>query len=218
MSTRHTGRPPRFTLNPRENSLKSPNQDPDTASASDARAPSHPGPTPCHDGPVQTTLTILCSEADDPDQFEATTLDERRERSGGWKTFSLRSRRMVDTFLLKATCSDFGVFDSAELPVDDAGVAVKTCVIMRSSIRQVVACLETMVERRPTETALALINHGGTADLGLVTAALTSGAWPTSGDPAEETAAFAFQLLVYARYALEDLRGVCWEFRGDVAL
>jgi len=168
---------------------------------------------------VETTLTILCTEAEDPDQFEAMTLDERRERSGGWKTFPLRSRRMVDTFLLKATRSDFGVFDSAELPVDDAGVAVKTCVIMRSSIREVVASLETMIERRPTETALALTKHGGgTADLGLVTAALTSGAWPTSGDPAEETAAFAFQLLVYARFALEDLRGVCWEFRGSVAL
>ena len=72
---------------------------------------------------------------------------------------------------------------------------------------------------KPDETARALIERGGgKADLARVTEALTTGNWPESGDAAEETAAFTFQLLKHARFAKTDLRGICLEYRGDVTV
>jgi len=171
----------------------------------------------CHDVGVEASITIITTEAHDPDQFEAMRLDERRERSAGWKMFPLRSGRYLETFLMKATNSDFGVFGSAERPVDDDGTTVKTSVIMSSSIPGVVPELVEMVEQRPDETAQALAKHGGgTANLGRIRDGLKSGTWPTSRDPAEEAAAFAFYLLKYARIAEQSLKGVCFEYRGQV--
>ena len=165
---------------------------------------------------MDPSITIICTEADDPDQFERMSLTERRERSGGWKTFPLRSGRFIDTFFMAATDSDFGVFDSADALVDGDGVTVKTCMIVKDSIPQIIPMLEVLVEQRPGETARALVAHGGgSADPEQVAAVLGSGEWPDSDDPAAEAAAFARQLLTYARYANDDLRGVCWEFRGE---
>jgi hypothetical protein len=167
---------------------------------------------------VEPSITIITTEAHDPDQFETMRLDERRERSAGWKVFPLRSGRYLESFLMKATNCDFGVFGSSERPVDDNGVAVETSVIMSSSIPSVVPELVRMVEQKPDETAEVLAKHGGsTANLGRIRDGLKSGTWPTSGDPAEEAAAFAFYLLKYARIAEQSLKGVCFEYRGEVS-
>lgn len=144
-------------------------------------------------------------------------LDERRECSAGWKMFPVGSARFLDTFLIKATSSDFGVFSSDERPVDDKGVAVETGVIMSSSTPKILPGLVAIVEEKPDETIEALAKHGGsTANLGRAREALTSGTWPTSGDPAEEAAAFAFYLLKHARIAERSLKGVCFEYRGQL--
>lgn len=84
---------------------------------------------PCHHYGVDASITIISTFADDPDSFESMRLDERRQRSGGWKEFPLRSQRFLDTFLMAATGSDFGVFPSAQEPLDSRKVKVKTRVI-----------------------------------------------------------------------------------------
>ncbi|MBA3462808.1 MAG: hypothetical protein H0T46_22825 [Deltaproteobacteria bacterium] len=164
---------------------------------------------------MEPSVTIITTAAKDPDQFEGMLLTERRERSVGWKKFPLRSGVYLDAFLVSATDSDFGVFGSAEEEVDAEGIKVRTRLIVSESIPQILPMLMTMVEEKPDETARALVKHGGgTADVVRVTEALTSGAWPSGNDPAEEAAAFAHQLLTYARLAEETLKGICLEYRG----
>ena len=176
-------------------------------------------PGHCHDWAVSASITIIACPAEDPDSFEEMRLDERRNRSAGWATFPLRSGRYVDTLLMKATNTDFGIFESAEKEIDENGDTVESNMIARVTIIEVLPLLEALVEANADETARALWTHGGgTADLARVCEALRSDAWPESGDPADEAAAFAHQLLKHARYAVDYLDGVCWEYRGDVRL
>jgi hypothetical protein len=167
---------------------------------------------------VSPSITIISVPAEDPDAFEAMYLDERRHRSGGWTCFAVQSGRYLDTFLMKATASDLGVFASAD-DVDSAGDKLVSCLIDRETLVEVLPDLEVLVEARADETARALCVHGGGgADLARVAEALASGAWPTTGDPAEEAAAFAHHLLKAARVAVQDRMGVCWEYRGELAV
>ncbi len=164
---------------------------------------------------MEPSITIITTTAKDPDQFEGMHLTERRERSVGWKQFPLRSGVYLDAFLMSATNSEFGVFGSAEKEVDAEGVEVKTRLIVSESVPLILPELAVMVEQKPDETARALVKHGGgAADVVRVTEALTTGAWPTGDDPAEEAAAFAFHLLTYARLAEETMKGICLEYRG----
>ena len=166
---------------------------------------------------MSATITIISTKADDPDSFEDMSLSERRTASGGWKVFPVRSGRALDTFLMKATKSDFGVFESDISLKDKDGTKVQSNMIVRASIPGVIKDLERLVEKNPDKTAKALVAHGGDrADLARVLAALTSDEWPEGGDPAEEAAAFAHHLLNAARVAKGDLDGVVWEYRGTV--
>jgi len=167
---------------------------------------------------VDASITIITTEANDPDQFEEMSLEERRERSAGWKKLMLRSGRYLERFYMLATDSDFQLFASSEQPEDASGVPVTTRVIMRSSIPEILPRLIALVEQTPDETAALLAKHGGgSADLGRVREGLASGTWPDSGDPAEEAAAFAFHLLAFARIAEESGTGICFEYRGQVS-
>jgi hypothetical protein len=171
----------------------------------------------CQDGDVETSITIITTEANDPDQFEDMPLEERRERSAGWKKLPLHSGKYLERFFMLATDSDFQLFASGERPVDAAGETVTTRVIMKSSIPEVLPGLIALVEQKPDATAELLKKHGGdTADLGRVHDGLATGTWPESGDPAEEAAAFAFHLLQFARIAEESRKGICFEYRGQV--
>ncbi|MBA3462807.1 MAG: hypothetical protein H0T46_22820 [Deltaproteobacteria bacterium] len=173
----------------------------------------------CHDGPVDSTITIISTRADDPDSFERMSLDERREASGGWQVFPVRSGRALDTFLMAATDSDFAVFASGIELVDDEGASVRTNMITRGDVKRVIPNLEELVEKHPDRTARALVAHDGNrADLARVLAALGSDGWPEGGDPAEEAAAFAHHLLKQARVAKGDVDGVCWEYRGTIVV
>jgi hypothetical protein len=98
---------------------------------------------------VSPSITIIIVPAEDPDTFEAMYLDERRHRSGGWTCFSVRSGRYLDTFLMKATDSDLGVFASAD-DVDSAGEKLVSCLIDR----------ETLLEVLPDETARCCCAEG----------------------------------------------------------
>ena len=150
------------------------------------------------------------------DAFEAIELTERRHRSAGWVSFPLRSGRMLCTFLMHATSTDLSVLGCEEL-TDRAGWKVDTALIADEDIQQVLPRLEKLVETDDAVTAYQLSVHGR-ANLDHVAAALTSGTWPTSGDPAEETAAFARHLLTLMRIATKTMMGVCWEYRGDVTV
>lgn len=167
---------------------------------------------------MSASITIIIVPAEDPDSFEAMYLDERRHRSGGWVAFPLQSGRYPDTFLMKATDSDLGVFGGAD-DTDDAGEKLVTCMIDHLTLVESLPYLEALVEAKTDETARALVAHGGgSADLARVAEGLRSGTWPTSGDPAEEAAAFAHHLLKSARVAQKDRMGVCWELRGQIVV
>ncbi len=171
----------------------------------------------CHDRPVEATITIIGLRADDPDSFEEMSLERRREKSGGWNVFPVRSGRALDTFLMKATDSDFAVFGCGIKLVDDEGLSVRSNLITRGDVKRVIPNLEELVEKHPGRTARALVAHGGNrADVARVLDALGSDEWPESGDPAEEAAAFAHHLLKRARVAVCDFHGVCWEYRGTI--
>lgn len=167
---------------------------------------------------VSASITIIAVPAEDPDSFEAMYTEERRHRSAGWKTFTACSGKMLDTFFMKATDSDLGVFE-CEPEVEPDGQKLQTCLIDRQTVLHVLPTLENLVETNADATARALVAHGGgNADLARTTQALKVGTWPERGEPAEEAAAFAHHLLKYARIAAQERRGVCWEFRGDFVL
>ncbi len=118
-----------------------------------------------------------------------------------------------------ATDSDFAVFASDVKLVDEQGASVESNLITSGDVKRVIPDLEELVEKHPDRTARALFAHGGNCgDPARVLAALSSDEWPEGGDPAEEAAAFAHQLLKRARVAVGDFHVVCWEFRGDIVL
>jgi hypothetical protein len=168
---------------------------------------------------VTPSITIITTPIKDPDSFASMYIEERRERSGGWESFTLRSGLLVDSFLLRATRSDLGVFgdDDVDSVANGAG-KMTSCLIDQATLPEVLKKLEALIEKKAKETAEALFAHGrARGDPKRIAKALASGKWPKNGDPAEEAAAFGFQLLKYARVAVELGMGVCWEYRGEIA-
>ena len=165
---------------------------------------------------MSSSITLIVVPAEDADSFEAMPVDERRQRS--WQTFPVRCGRYLCTFLMTATDTDLGVF-GGEPEIEQDGQQLEACMIDREMLVEVLPQIEAMVEADADETARVLHAHGGgTADLARVVDALKTGAWPESGDPAEEAAAFARHLLSYARVAKQEQMGVCWEYRGPFAV
>jgi len=165
---------------------------------------------------VAATITLISLTVEGPDEFDDMSLSERR-RFGPSSTYPVNSGIAVDTFLMKATDTDLGVFDAGETRED--GDTVASSLIDRETLASDLPRLERLVETNAAETARALHEYGKErGDLAKIKAALETGEWPTSGDPAEEAAAFARQLLGCARLGKDHLFGVCWEFRGEVAL
>jgi hypothetical protein len=165
------------------------------------------------------TLTIITTPIVEPDSFFSMYIEERRERSGGWDEFPLRSRLYVDSFLMQATDSHLGVFceEHDHDSVKNGAGDMVTCFIDRSTLRRSLPLIARLVEKNAAKTALALFEHGQKkGDLARIEKTLSTGVWPKSGNPAEEAAAFGHQLLKYGRIAKGDNMGVCWEYRGPV--
>lgn len=164
------------------------------------------------------SVTIVQRMIDSPEDLDELSIEERRD-SGcyGWKTFPVRSGHLLDTFLLVGTNSDLGV--GAYDPEDDDGTMLHTSFLDGPGLADVIERLELLVEKEATITMALLRAHGGgTADKARLEAALRQGEWPESGDPAEETAAFAFHLLAQARDAIQFRAGLLIEHRGALQL
>ncbi len=161
---------------------------------------------------MAATITIISLPVVDPDSFERLSIEERRTH-GPTGTFPISGGTPPDTFLMKATKTDLGVFENGAS--SDSSGALSTCMIDGGTLASDIADLEDLVEAHPAQTARALYEHGQkTGDLSKIEAALRTGAWPATREPAEEAAAFAFQLLRAARYGKDHTMGVCWELRG----
>lgn len=168
---------------------------------------------------MSATIAIIVIAAEDTDAFESISLEDRKRESRRWITLDLRSGCFVDTFLQKATKVDLGVFGCENETDPETRGLLQTRLLTNGTVSNRLLALEKLVETDTDETAVALHKHGGgKGDLARITKALTSGKWPENGDPAEEAAAFAHELLVRARKAAEVKRGVCWEYRGDVTV
>ncbi|MCC7000052.1 MAG: hypothetical protein IT370_35965 [Deltaproteobacteria bacterium] len=166
---------------------------------------------------MSATITIIVIPAVDPDTFESISLRNRKRESKGWRAFELGSGRFLCTFLQKATKADLGVFGCEDGVDPEVKQPLRTRMISNGTVRRTLSVLERLVEKQPDETAQALLEHGGgKGRLARIKSALTSGKWPKSADPAEETAAFAHELLEKVRKAIEREVGVCWEYRGKV--
>lgn len=164
---------------------------------------------------MSTTITIIVTPADDEEDFESMSVDERRRKGHEWEEFPLGSGRLLDTFFMKATNSDLSVIGCDDRKRE--GVPLQTRVLVREVVADIIPDLKELLDKNANATALALQKHGGgNTDLERISAALRSGTWPTNGDPAEESAAFARQLLNHAVLAKEAKMGVCWEYHGDV--
>lgn len=165
---------------------------------------------------MSTTITIIVTPAADDEAFESMTVDERRRNGHEWQAFPLGSGRLLETFFMKATGADLGVLGCEDRKRD--GVRLQTRLLVRDVVVDVIPDLEQRLDLNADATARALVQHGqGKSELTRVADALRSGTWPESGDPAEESAAFARQLLNHAVLAHEAGMGVCWEYRGKVS-
>jgi hypothetical protein len=163
----------------------------------------------------KAAVTMFVTEADDPHAFEAMAPEDRRTRGGVWTRCPVRSGRLLDTFFMFATHVDLGVFACADEIRD--GEKLKTCLLDKNTVAEVLPTVQRLVEAEAEATARALWEHaGGTGDLARIGEALRTETWPTSDDPAEEAAAFAHHLLKHARDAKELGMGVCWEYRGEL--
>ncbi len=161
------------------------------------------------------SITIIILRAGAPEELDAIPYYARKQESSGWKDLPARSGRFLDTFLMKSTNSDFSIFQAA-LDVDEDKLPFVTRLIVPIDLVRVVPELEPLIEKHADKTASALRAHGGnTASLASIKAALASGDWPDSGDPAVEAAAFAHHLLGFARTAVEYTLAVCVEYHGD---
>jgi hypothetical protein len=158
------------------------------------------------------SLTLIIVHVTDPDSFERLSLEERRKQSLEWKTFEIRSGRFLDTFLMKATGTDLGEF-SYEETRDGDGVTLTTCFIDEKTLPR---DLETLERFLGDETATQLCTLAGRADRSRVQRALRTGDWPDGGNPAEESAAFAFHLVELAKTAIRHKMGLCLEHRGHL--
>ncbi|MCA9579083.1 MAG: hypothetical protein R3B40_27015 [Polyangiales bacterium] len=164
---------------------------------------------------MSATVTIIVTPADDEEAFESMTVDERRRNGHEWVEFQLGSGRLLDTFFMKATDVDLSVLACGDRRRE--GGVLQTNLLARENVARVIAQLEKLLEVDADATARALGAHAGAgSDVERVAAALSSGTWPDGGDPAEESAAFARQLLVHAVLARDAGMGVCWEYRGKV--
>lgn len=167
---------------------------------------------------MKVTVTLIVIPAKNPDAFEAISPRNRKRESRGWVTFEFGSGRFLDTFLMKATKVDLSVFACEDREDWDSKRLLQTCLLTNGSVTRRLPALEKLVEEDPDQTAAALHQHGGgTGNLARIKARLKSGSWPKQGDAAEETAAFAHQLLIRMRRAKELKMGVCWEYRGKVS-
>lgn len=165
--------------------------------------------------PMSTTITIIVTPADDEEAFERMTVDERRRNGHEWEEFPLGSGRLLETFFMKATGSDLTVIACEDRKRQ--GTVLVTRVLVRDVVVDVIPDLEELLDKNADSTGRALQRHGhGTSELARISAALSSGTWPERGDPAEEAAAFARQLLKHAVLAKDAGMGVCWEYRGEV--
>lgn len=161
----------------------------------------------------------MATRVEDIDQFESMLVDERRRVSGAFKTLPSRTGRFPDGVLLTATKSNFGVFECAPRKEVSTGLPLRTYVIARETLAEVLPRLEALVKTTPEDTARALVEAtGGTSDVASVTTVLTSGKWPELDDAAQEAAGFAHYLFKYARIAAGQGLGVCWEYRGEFPL
>lgn len=169
----------------------------------------------CHRSAVNATITIIVVPAEEQDDLERMYIDQRKRDSDEWEEFPLKSGRLLDTFFMKATSADLGVLACADR--EEKGVPLTTRLLARATVLEILSDLKKLVETQADATAQALQKHGGgKTDLAVISAALKSGTWPTTGDPAVEAAAFARQLLIRAMQAKDVKMAVCWEYRGAV--
>ena len=168
----------------------------------------------CHHRGVSSTITIISLAVESPKELEEMSLATRRTTGRHW-TFPIKSGVLLDLFFMHATKSDFGVYAAGEYFEGDKPLA--TYMIDHKTLVKQVAKLEKLVEKNAAETAKKLHEHGKkSGDLARIEAALGSDDWPTSGDPAEEAAAFGHYLLLCAREGAEYDLGACWEYRGTL--
>jgi hypothetical protein len=169
---------------------------------------------------VSATVTIIATEVQSPEQFQAMSLEERRRSSLGWRVFPSRTGRHPDAVLHSATGINLGVLELSEVEHDPlTGEIVRSFMIDRRTLEDVVPRLVALVETDREATAQALVaNVGASASLERVALALKDGTWPETADAAAEAAAFAKTLWGYGRFACAMGQGICWEYRGDFPL
>src|ERR1043165_5689448 len=79
------------------------------------------------------SITIMILRASDPGELDAIPFYARKEESSGWKDLPARSGRLLDTFLMKATDSDFSIFQG-DMDEDEDKLAFVTCLIARGDV------------------------------------------------------------------------------------
>ncbi len=165
--------------------------------------------------PVSATVTVMATSVEDLESFNSIDFGHRRYSSLGYEEFPARSGGFPHRVLREATKINLGLLEADPQTDFDKDQTVRGFVVLADKVEKLIPKLEKLVETDVDATAAALQKYAcGTSDLAVVNDALRNGTWPDTDDVAAEAAAFAYQMLKYARTAVGGM-GVCCEYNGE---
>lgn len=100
---------------------------------------------------MSATITIVVTPADDDEDFESMTIDERRSNGHEWEEFPLASGRFLDSFFMTATTSDLTVIACGDRKRE--GGLLQTRLLVREVVVDIIPDLEGLIDTHADSTA-----------------------------------------------------------------
>ncbi len=157
------------------------------------------------------TFTLLLLPAEDPDELDAMSYQERRRRSGGWTQYELLYPGDPDTLVRMALDIDQGVYGAAR--AWDGSCIEETAAIFPTELQGAAELLAPHLED-PLGLAARFIAYAESGeDPARVARALREPATDPARGPAEEAATYVRAFLENVPAALELHMCLAWEVR-----
>ncbi len=164
---------------------------------------------------MNRTLTMILISAEDPDQFDDMTFQERRSSGGGATKFDLLHDGEPDVLVRMALDIDQGVYGAAR--ARDGSVVVEASAIFHTEIESAAELLKPFMAD-PRALAVTLIEHAESGeDPDRVARALFEKLPEPARGPAEEAAMWIRHFLAQVPDALRLVMGIAWELRTPAA-
>jgi hypothetical protein len=159
------------------------------------------------------TLTMRLISAEDPDQLDAMSYDERRESGGGATKLQLLHDGEPDVLVRVGLDIDQGVYGAAERWDADASAMEQTSAIFLTELEHAAEILKPFLAD-PIATAERLVEHAESGeDPARVARALTEALEGPARGPAEEAATWIRVFMKNVPDADRLAMGIAWELR-----